>query len=52
MSVKTRVVPAAACLLAVLAIGGVTMLEQQASAHHDAQVKVLAAVDELNALPR
>jgi two-component system cell cycle sensor histidine kinase/response regulator CckA len=50
VSVKTRVVPAAACLLAVLAIGGVTMLEQQASAHHDAQVKVLAAVDELNAL--
>jgi PAS domain S-box-containing protein len=34
----------------VLAIGGVVLLEQQASASHDAQVEVLAAVNELNAL--
>jgi two-component system cell cycle sensor histidine kinase/response regulator CckA len=50
VSVKTRVVPAAACLLAALAIGGVVTLEQRASASHNAEVKVLATVNELNAL--
>ena len=50
MSVKTRVVPAAACLLAALAIGGVVLLEQRASSSHNAEVRVLAVVNELNAL--
>jgi two-component system cell cycle sensor histidine kinase/response regulator CckA len=50
VSIKTRVVPATVCLLAVLAIGGVVLLERQASANHDAQVKVLAYVSELNGL--
>ncbi len=50
MSVKTRVLPAAASLLAVLAIGGVVTLEHHASANHNAQVQLLASVDTLNSL--